>query len=205
MMQTWNVGILLFENVEVLDFAGPFEVFSITMMNFGKPDYYKPFKVSTVSETGGTITAEGGLKVVPDYSIARAPYFDLIVIPGGGDVSREVNNDVLIDWIKTRNDEVKWMTSVCSGAQIVAKTGILDGKQATNHSFFIKQFRIDHPKVDIIDGVKYVDQGDIVTSAGVSSGIQMALHMVRRLLGKSAAEMTAEIMEFEMDFDDATY
>ncbi|MBH5317846.1 DJ-1/PfpI family protein [Paenibacillus sp. GSMTC-2017] len=202
MMQTWNVGILLFDEVEVLDFAGPFEVFSITKMNFGKPDYYKPFEVSTISVTGDAITTTGGLKVIPDYSIVTAPYFDLLVIPGGNGTWRELENEVLIDWIKTRNDEVKWMTSVCTGTRLLAKSGILNGKQATSHARHIDQLSLDFPEVDFIKGVKYVDQGDIVTSAGVSSGIHMALHMVRRLLGTGAAAMTARVIEFEINFDD---
>lgn len=201
-MQTWKVGILLFDDVEVLEFAGPFEVFAVTAINRGKENAYNPFEVSTVSETGNLITATNGLKVIPDYSLDTAPYFDLLVIPGGMGTRREIDNQVLLDWINKRNQEVKWMTSVCTGAFMLAKNGLLNGKRATTHWAGIETMRNDYPEVTVVENMKFVDEGEIVTSAGISAGIHMAFHIVRRLLGTETAEETARYMEFDIVFNE---
>jgi transcriptional regulator GlxA family with amidase domain len=198
-MQAWTVGILLFDGVEVLDFAGPFEVFSVTTLNYGQPDQYQPFQVSTISETGEMVTATNGLKIVPDFSIANAPHFDLIVIPGGMGTRREVDNASLLNWIKERNEQVQWMTSVCTGAFLLAQIGLLDRKRATTHWLSIERMRAQYPEITVLEGVKFVDEDKVVTSAGISAGIHMAFHMVQRLLGKQAALHTAKAMEFDLE------
>ncbi|MEK8131611.1 DJ-1/PfpI family protein [Paenibacillus filicis] len=202
-MQIWKVGILLFDGVEVLDFAGPFEVFAVTTINRGKAEAYKPFEVSTISETGKLITATNGLKITPDYSLDNAPYFDLLVVPGGMGTRREINNPILLDWISKRNQEVKWMTSVCTGAFLLAKNGLLNDKRATTHWASIERLRNEYPSITVVEHVKFMDEGRIVTSAGISAGIHMAFHMVRRLLGTKAAEETARFMEFDIDFQES--
>ncbi|MBB6674011.1 DJ-1/PfpI family protein [Cohnella nanjingensis] len=201
-MQTWKVGILLFDDVEVLDFAGPFEVFAVTTINRGQADAYQPFEVSTISETGKLITATNGLKVTPDYSLVTAPYFDLLVIPGGMGTRREIDNQVLLDWINKRHGEVKWMTSVCTGSFLLAKNGLLNNKRATTHWASIERMRNDFPKINVVEGMKFVDEDRIVTSAGISAGIHMAFHMIRRLLGTRVAEETARFMEYDIRFDE---
>lgn len=196
MKKQWNVGILLFDEVEVLDFAGPFEVFSVTTYE----DFItNAFHVSTISETGERIIVRNGLKVDPDYSFDTAPEFDIVVIPGGpGARETQVNNPRAIEWVKEQKSKVNIMTSVCTGSFLLAKAGLLDGKKATTHWFNYDRFERQFPKVHLQRGVKYVDQGNIVTSGGVSAGINMSLYVVERLLGKDIASNTARGMEYDI-------
>ncbi|EPY7703260.1 MULTISPECIES: DJ-1/PfpI family protein [Bacillus] len=195
MMNKWSVGIFLFNEVEVLDFAGPFEVFSIT-----KVHEEKPFTVYTVSQNGEMITARNGLKVKPDYSIEDLPPVDILIIPGGkGARENEVKNDIVINWVRQQMKEVKLMTSVCTGALLLAKAGLLEGLKATTHWASIQTFKKDFPNVEVMENVKFVDEGHIITSAGISAGINMSFHIVKNLLGVEIAEETAKNMEYDID------
>ncbi|MBL3822085.1 MULTISPECIES: DJ-1/PfpI family protein [Bacillus cereus group] len=195
MMNKWSVGIFLFNEVEVLDFAGPFEVFSIT-----KVHEEKPFTVYTVSQHGEMITARNGLKVQPDYSIEDLPPVDILIIPGGkGARENEVKNDIIINWVRQQMKEVKLMTSVCTGALLLAKAGLLEGLKATTHWASIQTFKKDFPNVEVMENVKFVDEGHIITSAGISAGINMSFHIVKNLLGVEVAEDTAKSMEYDID------
>lgn len=194
-MNKWSVGIFLFNEVEVLDFAGPFEVFSIT-----KVHEEKPFTVYTVSQNGEMITARNGLKVKPDYSIEDLPPVDILIIPGGkGARENEVKNDIVINWVSQQMKEVKLMTSVCTGALLLAKAGLLEGLKATTHWASIQTFKKDFPNVEVMENVKFVDEGHIITSAGISAGINMSFHIVKNLLGVEIAEETAKNMEYDID------
>nr|WP_307336573.1 DJ-1/PfpI family protein [Metabacillus malikii] len=196
-MKQWSVGILLFDEVEVLDFAGPFEVFSVTTY---KDFTTNAFKVCTLSESGEMIRARNGLKVQPDYSFENAPAFDIVVIPGGpGAREKEVHNKRVITWISQQMAKVDIMTSVCTGAFLLAKAGLLDNKTATTHWFTYDRFEREFPSVALERNVKFVDEANIVTSGGVSAGINMSFHIVSRLLGKEIAKNTARGMEFEWD------
>ncbi|GAB6460545.1 DJ-1/PfpI family protein [Bacillus cereus] len=195
MMNKWSIGIFLFDDVEVLDFAGPFEVFSVTEV-----DEEKPFTVYTVSQNGEMITARNGLKVQPDYSIEDLPPVDILIIPGGkGARENEVKNDIIINWVRQQMKEVKLMTSVCTGALLLAKAGLLDGLKATTHWASIQTFKKDFPNVEVMENVKFVDEGHIITSAGISAGINMSFHIVKNLLGVEVAEDTAKSMEYDID------
>ncbi|MES5857716.1 DJ-1/PfpI family protein [Bacillus cereus group sp. RP29] len=195
MMNKWSVGIFLFNEVEVLDFAGPFEVFSIT-----KVHEEKPFTVYTVSQNGEMITARNGLKVKPDYSIEDLPPVDILIIPGGkGARENEVKNDIVINWVRQQMKEVKLMTSVCTGALLLAKAGLLEGLKATTHWASIQTFKKDFPNVEVMENVKFVDEGHIITSAGISASINMSFHIVKNLLGVEIAEETAKNMEYDID------
>ncbi|ANC08318.1 MULTISPECIES: DJ-1/PfpI family protein [Bacillus] len=194
MMNKWSVGIFLFNEVEVLDFAGPFEVFSVTEVN-----EEKPFTVYTVSENGEMITARNGLKVQPDYSIENLPPVDILIIPGGlGAREYEIKNEIVIKWIRQQMKEVKLMTSVCTGALLLAKAGLLEGLKATTHWDSIEKFKNEFQNVEVIENVKFVDEGHIITSAGISAGINMAFHIVKNLLGMHVAEDTAKRMEYDI-------
>uniref|UniRef100_UPI0034D3FB33 DJ-1/PfpI family protein n=2 Tax=Bacillus TaxID=1386 RepID=UPI0034D3FB33 len=167
MINKWSVGIFLFNDVEVLDFAGPFEVFSVT-----EADEEKPFTVYTVSQNGEMITARNGLKVKPDYSIEDLPPIDILIIPGGKGVrENEMQNDIIINWVRQQMKEVKLMTSVCTGALLLAKAGLLEGLKATTHWASIQTFKKDFPNIEVMENVKFVDEGHIITSAGISAGI----------------------------------
>ncbi|HEY4390144.1 MAG TPA: DJ-1/PfpI family protein [Paenibacillus sp.] len=200
-MKRWKVGILLFDDVEVLDFAGPFEVFAVTTAKQADEELYSPFEVTTITEDGQMITARNGLKVQPDYSFESAPAYDLLVIPGGMGTRELVNNRVVIDWIATCFGEVQWITSVCTGAFLLAEAGLLKGKRATTHWASIQRMRDTYPTVIVEKDVKFVDEDRIVTSAGISAGINMAFHMVNRLLGKGVAKETARTMEYDIELD----
>ncbi|PRS08531.1 AraC family transcriptional regulator [Bacillus atrophaeus] len=201
MKGSWSVGILLFDDVEVLDFAGPFEVFSVTAVTDQKGDKRKPFSVKTISETGEPVKARNGLTVSPDYSIEQAPAFDILIVPGGpGARNTEIHNDRLIDWIKERSASVELLLSVCTGALLLAKAGVLDGKKATTHWASYDRLEQEFPEVEVVREVKYTDGGHIVTSGGISAGINMSFHIVRRLLGEQAAKQTAKRMEYDHPF-----
>lgn len=195
MINKWSVGIFIFNEVEVLDFAGPFEVFSVTEVH-----EEKPFTVYTVSQNGEMITARNGLKVQPDYSIEDLPPVDILIIPGGKGVrENEVKNDIIINWVRQQMKEVKLMTSVCTGALLLAKAGLLEGLKATTHWASIQTFKKDYPNVEVMENVKFVDEGHIITSAGISAGINMSFHIVKNLLGVEIAEETAKSMEYDID------
>lgn len=191
----WRVGIFLYDDVEVLDFAGPFEVFSVTEIENDQ----QPFVVETVSEKGNLVIATNGLKVQPDYSFDNVPRFDILIIPGGlGAREREMYNDNVINWITNQMKTVQLMTSVCTGALLLAKAGLLNGKMATTHWASLERLKIEFPHVEVQREVKFVDEGNIITSGGISAGINMSFHIVKRLLGSEVAQNTAKIMEYEI-------
>ncbi|WP_088834892.1 DJ-1/PfpI family protein [Paenibacillus tyrfis] len=200
-MKSWNVGILLFDQVEILDFAGPYEVFGLAVHDRYQPTERLLFNVTTISESGSLVVTENNLKVTPDYSLTTAPAYDLLVIPGGPGVRKALLNQALVNWVRARSGDTPWITSVCTGALLLAQAGLLDGKKATTHIDSIDWMRTQFPAIDVIDGVKYVDEDRIVTSGGVACGMHMSLHMVDRLAGREVAEDVSRIMQFETDFD----
>ncbi|ALC82897.1 MULTISPECIES: DJ-1/PfpI family protein [Bacillus] len=196
MAQQWNVGIFLFDEVEVLDFAGPFEVFSVTALDDGS----KPFSVKTISENGNMVSARNGLKVQPDYRLDQMREIDILIIPGGyGARVTEIHNEHVIGWISNQMAKVKLMASVCTGAFLLAKAGLLNGKRATTHWASIEQMKKDFPEVSVQQNVKFVDEGNIITSGGISAGINMSFHIVKRLLGEKTAKETARRMEYDIE------
>ncbi|MBM7096108.1 DJ-1/PfpI family protein [Bacillus sp. H-16] len=192
----WNVGIFLFNEAEVLDFAGPFEVFSVTVNKDGT----QPFQVSTVSETGEPVKARNGLKVVPDYSFNDAPDLDILIVPGGwGAREIEFHNERVIEWIAEQNEKVDLMTSVCTGSFLLAKAGLLKGRAATTHWGSLERLGREFPDLTVKENVKFVDEGRILTSAGISAGINMSFHIITRILGAEVAKTTAKRMEYDID------
>lgn len=196
MGKIYRVGILLFDEVEVLDFAGPFEVFSIASIP-GQSD--KPFLVQTVSQSGRMIEARNGLMVQPHFSFANAPDFDIVIVPGGyGAEEIEINNEMVIQWIKNQSDKVELMTSVCTGAFLLAKAGLLNGKWATTHWMDIDRLAREFPDVKVEKNCKFIDEGSIITSGGISAGINMSFHIIKRLLGEDVAKTAARRMEYDI-------
>jgi transcriptional regulator GlxA family with amidase domain len=173
MSQKWKVGILLFNQVEVLDFAGPFEVFSVTT---GKQLTDKPFFVYTVAQTKNPIQARNGLTVVPDYDFKSAPDFDILIIPGGyGAEEVEINNPTVLEWISRSAKKASITASVCTGAFLLAKAGLLNGKSATTHWMDIDRLKKEFPEIRVLEDKKFVDEESIMTSGGISAGIDMSL------------------------------
>ena len=197
-----NVAIVLFDRVEVLDFAGPFEVFSVC----GAHGEHKGiFNVYTVAERT-PVTARGGLIVTPDYLLDDCPTPDIFLIPGGGGYTdsglpfgsrKEMHNPILLDWVKKQNESAELVLSVCTGSLILAEAGLLDGLSATTHWKAIDQLKAVAPKTRVIEDQRWVDNGRVIASAGVSAGIDMSLHVIEKLLGKTVANETARSMEYE--------
>ncbi len=201
-----TVGILIFEGVEVLDVCGPFEVFATTadVSSDGDRGDERPFDVITIAQTAGLVTCTGGLLVQPNATIADHPPLDILVVPGGRGTRREQTNDVLLDWIADRSRTVELTTSVCTGAFLLAARGLLDGRRATTHWAGIDHLRRLAPATTVLDDRRVVDEGAVVTSAGVSAGIDMALHVVARLHGDDVATATARNMEYLGDWRGAS-
>lgn len=191
-MSARTIAIVLFDDVEVLDFAGPFEVFSVAATRSSEP----ALRVYTVAETVRTIRARGGLQVVPEYSLAECPPPDIVVVPGGFGTRREMHNPVLLDWLREQAAHVELMTSVCTGSLVLGSAGLLDGLTATTHHAEYDLLEKTSPAITVVRGVRYVDNGAIITSAGVQAGMDMALHVVARLLGEDVARATAENIEY---------
>ena len=193
MNEVRNVAILVFDEVEVLDFCGPFEVFSVT----GRQKEQLPFNVYTVAEKSGPVLAHNQLSVNPRYTITDCPVPDILVVPGGWGTRREMNNAGLIDWIKTTAQKAELVLSVCTGALLLAKAGLLDGLKATTHHGALDLLREIAPETTVLDNQRVVDNGKIIVSAGVSAGIDAAFHVVARLHGPEVALETARYMEYD--------
>ena len=197
-----KVGILVFPEVEVLDFCGPFEIFSVTQLNEERRrEEPSPYEVVLVAERKETVIATGGLKVVPDHSLDDCPPLDVLVVPGGWGTRREMTNDRLITWVAERGCQVTTLTSVCTGSLLLGKAGLLDGKRATTHWRVLEEIRGWFPAVNVIDDQHVVEEGNVITSAGISAGIDMALRVVARHHGDAVARTTARYMEYPFPED----
>jgi len=194
--QARNVAILIFENVEPLDFAGPFEVF-ISGSNRGKD-----FQVYTVAENIRPVKALGNLSINPTYTLNTCPKLDILIVPGGPGSREEMHNETITKWISEVSNEIEILLSVCTGALILAKTNLLDGLKVTTNRSAINELREIVPDTtEIVEEVRYVDNGQIVLSAGVSAGMDAALYVLGKLLGEDRAINTANIMEYDWKRD----
>ena len=197
-----KVGILVFPEVEVLDFCGPFEVFSVTRLDEERRRLDpSPYEVLIIAENPGVVVATGGLKVIPDHVLEDCPPLDVLVVPGGWGTRREMKNDRLIAWIAERGQQVTTLTSVCTGALLLGKAGLLDGRRATTHWRVLEEMRGLFPAVNVIDDQHVVEEGNLITSAGISAGIDMALRVVARHHGDAVAGATARYMEYPFPED----
>lgn len=190
-----EVGLLLFPDVEVLDFAGPFEVFSVAARIHAE-EGRAPFRVSTVSNSSGSVVARHGLSVNATYDFHDCPDYDLLIVPGGV-VSEPMENAETLSWIGQMNERSILTASVCTGAFLLAKLGLLDGRKATTHWEDIADLRAQFPKVTVLEDVPYVDEGRLLSSAGISAGIGMSLYIVSRILGDAAARKSARQMQYD--------
>jgi transcriptional regulator GlxA family with amidase domain len=196
-----NVAILLFNEIEVLDFAGPFEVFGVADR---KADP-KPFQVFTVAERG-PVYARNGRSINPSYLLNDHPKPDLLIIPGGGGYQtdgtpfgtrREVDNPAVVNWIRRQAAGAELVLSVCTGSLLLAKAGLLDGLSATTHYLALDSLAQLSPTTTVQPADRWVDTGRIITSEGISAGIDMSLYVVGRLLGKAVADETARYMQYD--------
>lgn len=192
MIKTRNLAILLFDDAEVLDFSGPFEVFSVASRQ-AEP---AAFNVLTVAEKPKAITARNGLSVNPRHTLTDCPKPDLLLVPGGIGTRNELHNKPLIEWIARTAAHAELVLSVCTGALLLGKAGLLDGLETTTHHGAFDLLREIVPTATVHEDRRFVDNGKIITSAGIAAGIDMSLHIVGRLLGGKAATATARHMEY---------
>lgn len=186
-----NIGIYIYADAEVLDFSGPFEVFS-TASRLSKS---QAFKVFLVAETAEVVIARAGYKVLPDYCFADQPEIDVLIVVGG-DHSREILKPQVTTWIAQQAKQCSLVASVCTGAFLLAKAEVITGHRVTTHWEDITDLKQSFPELDVVTDVRWVDQGKIVTSGGISAGIDMSLHLVSRLHSEALAQKTAKQMEF---------
>jgi len=192
-----TVGILLFPEVEVLDFCGPFEVFSVTRLNENqRREELSPFRVLLIGDTTEPIQAAGGMRVLPECTATACPALDILLIPGGWGTREQMNNGRLIDWIRQRAKKVETVASVCTGSLLLGQAGLLDGHRATTHWAALPLLRERFPKINVVDNEHVVEEGNILTSAGISAGIDLALRVVARYFGEPVARNTARYMEY---------
>lgn len=202
-MDRKRVGILIFPEVEVLDFCGPYEVFSVTRLNEERRrEEPSPFEVLLIAEHWTPVVTTGGMRVLPDAILESCPPLDILVVPGGWGTRKEMGNSRLVGWIAERAGHVETITSVCTGALLLGKAGVLDGHRATTHWRSLDLLRQLFPAVAVEEKLRVVDEGRIVTSAGISAGIDLALAMVARYHGEGVARATARHMEYPFPKDD---
>jgi transcriptional regulator GlxA family with amidase domain len=196
-----NIAIFIFDDVEVLDFAGPFEVFGVCGLRTMKE---KPFNVYTVAEKE-LIVARNGLKIIPHYTWNNCPEPDILLLPGGGGyladgtafgTRKEIHNELLLDWIRKKNETTELMLSVCTGSFLLARAGLLEGLSATTHWKAVEAMKQLAPNTTILPGERWVDNGRIILSAGVSAGIDMSFYVIAKLLGEELAKETAEYIQY---------
>lgn len=188
------VLVTLFDDVDTLDFCGPLEVFSITGQRATGP---VPFTVTTVAERRQPpITTRSGLSVTPFYTYKNAVQASILIIPGGLGARHERQNPATLQFIQDQAQEAELIVSVCTGALLLGAAGLLDGLQATTHHSALDELAETAPKCTIVRDRRYVDNGRIITSAGITAGIDTSLYVVQRLLGSETAHETAQHMEY---------
>lgn len=192
-----DVGIYVFDDVEVLDFAGPFEVFATASRIHAraKPPADELFTLHVIGERVRPVRARGGLTVTCTQSFTTHPPLDVLLVPGG-DVTRELENGATLRWIAETARSTRITASICNGAFLLGKAGLLDGHRATTHWEDVRAFQEMFPNVPVLEGPRWVDEGPIVTSAGISAGLDMSLHLVARLGGEDLAVSTARQMDY---------
>lgn len=191
---TRNVAILLFDEVELLDFCGPFEVFSVAGT---RSKAERLFRVYTVAEKAGALNTSNGLSVNSAYTLEQSPQADILLVPGGRGTRTQVHNAGLVNWIKEQAAHVELLLSVCTGALLLAKAGLLEGLSATTHFAAFDELKALAPTTTLCPDERYVDNGKIVLSAGVSAGIDMSLYVVSRLVGQELADGTARHIQYD--------
>lgn len=189
-----NVGILIFEEVEVLDFAGPFEVFNVTA-ELNDP---APFNVYTIAATAAPVKTRGVLSINPNYSVHTAPKTDILIVPGGYGTRALLEREQLLAWLADQQPRLTYLCSVCTGALLLAKAGLLAGLTVTTHHGSLDHLRaLTGGQALVVDDQRYTDNGQILTSGGISAGIDMALYLVHKLLGEAVLAKTLAEMEYD--------
>ena len=187
-----NVGILLFNDIELLDFAGPFEVFSVT----SELNSHQLFNVFTIASDGAPIQSVNGLKVLPDFAFDNHPTVDILVVPGGVGTKTEMLKDNVLNWLQKTVESSKITMSVCSGARLLGVLGLLENLEICTHHEVFAHMRKISPNAIIRDDRRFTDNGKLMTSGGISAGIDLAVHVVEKIHGKQVANKTIKYMEY---------
>ena len=196
-MNRKRVGIVLFEDIEVLDFCGPFEVFAAVRLNEEKRrEEPSPFEVWLVAEHPEPVTTHGNMQVMPHHTFKNCPPLHILVVPGGWGTRKELNNLTMLEWLRARAAEVETLTSVCTGSMLLGSAGLLNGRRATTHWRSLNWMRDAFTEVTVEFQKHVVEDGPVVTSAGISAGIDMALKVVTRYFGENIARAAARHMEY---------
>ncbi|MGP0108071.1 MAG: DJ-1/PfpI family protein [Acidimicrobiales bacterium] len=190
---TGHIGILLFDDAEELDAVGPWEVLSSWTRYF--PD--DGFAVSCISQAGGSVRCAKGLVLQAHHSYADAPPLEVLVYPGGQGTRPQLRDEAQLDWVRRQRQDVPLMTSVCTGSLVYAAAGLLANRPATTHWGSLEHLAELDPTIDVRGEERFVDDGDVVTSAGVSAGIDMALHLVMRLAGVERARQVRRAIQYD--------
>ena len=194
---TLAIGILIFDGAEELDFVGPYEVFTMTNEVFERDEKRRPQTVQFVAEEDRLVTCAKGMCVAPHITTAACHPLDVLLIPGGIGTRREAGNEQLLSWIGSTAQHCRWVTSVCTGALLLTAAGPAMGKRVTTHWRFIEQLRARNEAAEVLERVRYVRDGNVVTAAGVSAGIDMALWLTGQLHGVPVARMVQRAIEYE--------
>lgn len=188
-----NIGIYIYDHSEVLDFSGPFEVFSTASRVCQNEE---PFNVFIIGETGGMVTARAGYQVIPHYGFHDHPRIELLIVVGGFHYE-EIEKANVLEWINRQAGQTRYVASVCSGTWLLAKSGVLTDQNVTTHWEDIVGLQQSYPGLHVHENIRWIDEGNIITSAGISAGIDMSLHLVGKLKNLHLAEKTARQMDYE--------
>ena len=186
-----RIGVVLFDDAEELDFVGPWEVFTMAARTG------QDVEVVSVAQEERPVRCAKGMRVVPDLRLDAAGDFDIVLVPGGQGTRREVENPVLIEWLRKTTPRCTWVTSVCTGALLLCEAGMARGRSVTTHWAFVADLRKRYPDVEVREQVRYVRDGNLVTAAGVSAGIDMALWLCGQLWGVEVARQTQRAMQYD--------
>lgn len=189
-----KIGMLLFDEVEILDFAGPYEVFSVTRNNKGE----RLFDVKTVAAKQSTIQARNGLSINPDYNFSNCPDFDMLIIPGGYGTRPLTNDPIVLNWIKEQFENVEILMTVCTGSLLLGKLGLLDKLPFCTHHMAYDEMKEIAPLAVPNKEKRFVQTGKIYSSGGISAGIDLAFHILEIMHGREIAVKTAKHMEYRL-------
>lgn len=186
-----TIGLLCFDDVEELDLVGPWEV--LTSVTALQPD----LQVLTVAQRSETVRCAKGLRIIPNATLEAVPALDVVLVPGGQGTRREVDNPVVIDWLRKVAPHCQWVTSVCTGALLICEAGLARGRRVTTHWGFIETLRERYPETEVLERRRYVRDGNLVTAAGVSAGIDMALWLTGQLWDVETARKVQHYIEYD--------
>jgi transcriptional regulator GlxA family with amidase domain len=192
-----NIGIVVFDGAEELDFVGPWEVLTSSNMAFTRNNQPAPDSVFTVSEHGQTVACAKGMRVEADHSFATCPDLDIILVPGGQGTRREMNNPAMLDFVRRQAARCQWVTSVCTGALVLTAAGPAKGKRVTTHWAALTELQAVEGVGEVVKDQRYVRDGNVVTSAGVSAGIDMALWLTGERFGAEHGAAVQRYIQYE--------